>query len=149
MLLEKSEGQVDKRQSRMGDTAVAIFGKYHLSHHLLLAQTIKLSFGIASLNTAAQSSTQSPVFESSLLSIRLSPESTKINEITLFHWGIHRWVEMNNENPMWWVIQPWYVQGGADRERKLILPGMKASLPKHFSLVDKGSFMLLGLHFQS
>lgn len=100
MLLEKREGQVDKRQSRMGDTAVAIFGKYHLSHHLLLAQTIKLSFGIASLNTAAQSSTQSPVFESSLLSIRLSPESTKINEITLFHWGIHRWVEMNNENPM-------------------------------------------------
>ena len=84
-------------------TWLANFGKYNLSHHLFsfgIGNQIELSFSFASLNTAARSSTQSSIFLSSMLSLRLSSGITEINEKTLFPWGVHRWVEMNNEDPM-------------------------------------------------
>lgn len=46
----------------------------------LLAQAIKLSFGIVSVNTIGQSSTRSSIFQLSMLGIAFSPRRTKINE---------------------------------------------------------------------
>ena len=43
---------------------------------------------------------QSSIFLSSMLGLRLSSGSTEINEKTLFPWGVHRGVKMNNEDPM-------------------------------------------------
>lgn len=63
-----------------------------------------------------------------MLSLRLSSGITEINEKTLFPWGVHRWVKMNNEDPMWCVIQPKYVTRQCwQRKKWLILPEMKAS----------------------
>ena len=136
MLWEKGEGHTEKTECGVGDIAVANFGKYNLSHHLFsfgIGNQIELSFSFASLNTAAWSSTQSSIFLSSMLSLRLSSGITEINEKTLFPWGVHRWVEMNNEDPMWCVIQPKYVTRQCwQRKKWLILPGMKASFPNSF-----------------
>lgn len=93
-----------------GSYCCGIFGKYNLSHHLFGFGTGKLGFSIVSLNFHS-------IINFWVICARLgwSPESTKINEKTLFHWGVHRWAEkMNNENAMWWVIQPRCIQAGKE-----------------------------------